>query len=229
MAENTGPSGGEDKFGFLVRKIGPMPVWAWGAIIVGVYYWYTHYGPGKTSANAANTSQDQNSVTETLNQTTGPGDGTGMVPVPPLTPTPPVTGNKPPEQTVGYSWTDTGQKWTANQLAKNLGITVGALRPSNRLGQKALNNPNAAIAKGAKFTYTSGKVVPAGGTARTSPNPSPSAHARHNHDARRYGTTMTQENVTIPDSLIEAQQAQSPSNQSEAGTIDVIPHRPLGM
>jgi hypothetical protein len=51
MAENGNGgngNGGHDSatFGFLTRKLGPLPVWAWGAIIVAAYYWYTHYGPG---------------------------------------------------------------------------------------------------------------------------------------------------------------------------------------
>lgn len=41
---------GGGSFGFLTRKVGPMPVWGWGLIVVGIYYWYTHYGPGAASA-----------------------------------------------------------------------------------------------------------------------------------------------------------------------------------
>lgn len=55
--------------------------------------------------------------------------------------------------TLHYSWTDTGQKWSANQLASKLGISVKALVPTNRLGQKALSDPNAPIARGAAFDY----------------------------------------------------------------------------
>jgi hypothetical protein len=31
---------------WLTRKVGPLPVWAYGLIAVGGWYWYTHYGPG---------------------------------------------------------------------------------------------------------------------------------------------------------------------------------------
>lgn len=78
MAEPPAPpsGGSEEKFGFLVRKIGPLPVWAWGVIAVGVYYWYTHYGPGARSAtpsaSAASGNGSGDNVTETLNTTTGP-------------------------------------------------------------------------------------------------------------------------------------------------------------
>ena len=48
----------------LTRKIGPLPIWAWGAIAVGAYYWWTHYGPG-----AKNQAQQQ------AGQGTGQGGG----------------------------------------------------------------------------------------------------------------------------------------------------------
>ena len=38
---------------WFTRKIGPLPAWGWGAVAVGVYYWYTHYGPGAKTAAAA--------------------------------------------------------------------------------------------------------------------------------------------------------------------------------
>jgi hypothetical protein len=41
------------RFGFLGRKLGPLPVWGWGLIAVGVYYWYSHYGPGASKSSAA--------------------------------------------------------------------------------------------------------------------------------------------------------------------------------
>lgn len=40
-------------FGFLTRKIGPVPIWVIAAGIVGAWYWYTHYGPGAAKAAAA--------------------------------------------------------------------------------------------------------------------------------------------------------------------------------
>ena len=41
------------RMGFLSRKLGPIPVWGWGLIGFGVYWWYTHYGPGAKPAAAA--------------------------------------------------------------------------------------------------------------------------------------------------------------------------------
>lgn len=47
------PRPSTDRFGFLTRKLGPAPIWIYAVIIVGVYYWYTHYGPGKSSKPGA--------------------------------------------------------------------------------------------------------------------------------------------------------------------------------
>jgi len=38
---------------WVTRKVGPLPVWAYGVIAVGAYYWYTHYGPGASKTAAA--------------------------------------------------------------------------------------------------------------------------------------------------------------------------------
>lgn len=53
MADPPAKPESKSQFGFLTRKIGPLPVWAWGAIAVGAYYWYTHYGPGAAKTAAA--------------------------------------------------------------------------------------------------------------------------------------------------------------------------------
>jgi hypothetical protein len=49
----------DDTFGFLTHKVGPLPVWAWSAGAVGVYYWYTHYGPGAAKTASSNAAQEQ--------------------------------------------------------------------------------------------------------------------------------------------------------------------------
>lgn len=53
MADSNGDSTGSGPFGFLTHKIGPFPVWLYAAAAIGVYYWYTHYGPGASSASSA--------------------------------------------------------------------------------------------------------------------------------------------------------------------------------
>lgn len=56
MADAPAPDAGASKaggsaFGFLGRKLGPLPVWAYALIILAAYYWYTHYGPGASSSS----------------------------------------------------------------------------------------------------------------------------------------------------------------------------------
>ena len=111
MADDPTPraTSGE-QFGFLVRKIGPLPVWAWGVIAVGIYYWYTHYGPGASSAASSAAppggSGNTDAVTETLNTSTGPttssGSSSGTVnPVPVTVPPPkPAVPDNPPVRQV---------------------------------------------------------------------------------------------------------------------------------
>ena len=69
MAEPEAPAQGDNSFGFLTRKIGPLPVWAWAAIAVAGYYWYTHYGPGaKQGKNAGQVVQVERDQFETQPQ-----------------------------------------------------------------------------------------------------------------------------------------------------------------
>lgn len=50
MADTPAPAGKTSSFGFLGRKIGPVPIWLIGVAAVGAYYWYRHYGPGAKAA-----------------------------------------------------------------------------------------------------------------------------------------------------------------------------------
>ena len=104
MADTPEPSSSSgDTFGFLTKKVGPLPVWAWGVIAVGIYYWYTHYGPGASSAKTPSTGNGTgDAVTETVNTVTGPTSDTGSssdtVNPPPVV-TPPPVDNPPPVDT----------------------------------------------------------------------------------------------------------------------------------
>lgn len=62
-------------------------------------------------------------------------------------------GGKKGKNPNAHSWTDTGQSWTAAQLARYLGVPLSALRASDASGAKGLVNPNAPLAKGASFTF----------------------------------------------------------------------------
>jgi hypothetical protein len=70
-------------------------------------------------------------------------------PVTPVSPAPPKTTTSQNE----YSWTDTGQKESLTALAKALGVSVSALKPTNASAKKAASQPTRDIPKGAKFTY----------------------------------------------------------------------------
>lgn len=50
------PPAKKSTFGFLAKKIGPVPVWVIIAAAVAIWYWYFHYGPGAKAkaATAAN-------------------------------------------------------------------------------------------------------------------------------------------------------------------------------
>lgn len=75
MADAPEPSGGGEKtgtFGFLTRKLGPFPVWVWGLIGFGVYYWYTHFGPGKPAASATTAPKAQRPRVVIINRVVRP-------------------------------------------------------------------------------------------------------------------------------------------------------------
>ncbi len=68
-----------------------------------------------------------------------------------------------------HSWTDTGQSWSAEQLARALGIPLSALRASDAAGAKGLVNPNAPLPKGASYTYLQTPTQAAAGKKPRSP------------------------------------------------------------
>jgi len=55
---STSESGGST-FGFLGHKIaGKVPVWVVAVAAIGGYYWYTRYGPGKSTSSTATSQTD---------------------------------------------------------------------------------------------------------------------------------------------------------------------------
>lgn len=64
------PSG--SAFGFLGHKLfGKVPVWVVAVAAIGGYYWYTRYGPGKSSSSAAAQQTDPAGNTGTIDPSTG--------------------------------------------------------------------------------------------------------------------------------------------------------------
>jgi hypothetical protein len=130
MADAPDPGAGAAKadggpFGFLGRKIGPLPVWAYALILLGLYYWYTHYGPGASSSSAA-----QQAGTSPIIIVGGGGGGADedhggkpKVPGAPPPPPPPGGGGGWKSITVPSAWNG----WNLDRIAKYLHWTPETL------------------------------------------------------------------------------------------------------
>lgn len=160
MSESAPESGGHSGNVFL-RKLGPLPMWTWMAIILllGLMF-YVVKGQNAKSASATAggtpTSQaaggvDSSLVPQFVNQVYGASSPPPAPSLPNQNSTTTIAG-----PTNHLSWTDTGQKWNANTLAKQLGIGITGLVPSNSAAKKALADPTKPMPKGAKFTYVKG-------------------------------------------------------------------------
>lgn len=145
----------------LTRKTGPLANWIWMAIVLGLalaYELYKSYQTAKTTTNqssaegstSANPSQQQPGVVvqDFSTQVNQPTPATA--PASPTTATTTTRSSSAP----AYSWTNTGQKWSAEQLAKELGIPLNELQGTNQQAINAIKNPKATMRKGAKFTYS---------------------------------------------------------------------------
>jgi hypothetical protein len=156
MSESAPESSGRGNV--FTRKMGPLPLWAWLGIATLVAVAYYAYAKNKAANSTASQSTagtggsagttDQSLVPQFVNQTY-------VNSSPPVAPAP-NGGKTVSTSTKEYSWTDTGQKWSATELAKKLGISLDDLKATNALGAKALKDPNKPIAKGAHFTYDKG-------------------------------------------------------------------------
>jgi hypothetical protein len=45
-APASGSKSSSGTFGFLTKRIGPVPIWVIIIALAGLWYWYYHYGPG---------------------------------------------------------------------------------------------------------------------------------------------------------------------------------------
>ena len=153
MADVQGPGPDQSSDNVFTRKIGPLPMWGWMAIALLLALFYYLYKKNSSSGGGASASTvntpggvDSSLVPQFVNQNYA-------APEPPEAPqmTTPVPTKT---QTVNaFSWTDTGQKWSLNELAKHLGISPKALKPSNEAAVDAVQSPNKKMEKGAHFTY----------------------------------------------------------------------------
>lgn len=94
--EKPASSGGT--FGFLTKKLGPVPVWLWALLAFGIYYWYTHFGPGASPAKAAPGGGSGLRVIEVKGPagSRGPAGPSGPPGVQPRKPVRPVGKGRPP-------------------------------------------------------------------------------------------------------------------------------------
>lgn len=148
-ATAAGTGGSRGKFGFLTKKIGPVPVWLIGAVLVGGIYWYEKYGPGASSTStAAATPADQEpaeDLTITIDETGtgspgGSGGGGEPQPGPKPKPKPKPKKRKPPVKGTGHrgttryvtvtvvKWTPTNTPWnsTLSGIAGHYHVPGGA-------------------------------------------------------------------------------------------------------
>jgi hypothetical protein len=151
----AGGGGGGGAGGFLKRKLGPFPMWAWlviGAALIGMYVIYKRNQASQAAATStAATSTDASQIPQFVNQTyttvTPP-----AAPTPAAGPPPPVVTNPggpmtPPPKSRPTQITATGaDTGDINQIAKQYGLTETQLIAANpglrrlkvRVGKKSV-------------------------------------------------------------------------------------------
>ena len=163
----------------FTRKLGPMPLWAWlliGLGLAGAYYLYNKNKSSQTAAASTNNTPggvDSSLVPQFVNQTYVENE---PPPAPQVTAPiirTPDPSPKPKPETLTRTWTAIGPDSTMAQVAARLGLfekgkstpNPAALTPQNAVAKNFMKNVypknhNAKIPKGATFTYTEGTVTP---------------------------------------------------------------------
>ena len=176
--------GGGGKFGLFTEKIGPLPMWAWVAIIAAALIGWRLYSAKKNAASTAGagTAADgtsANDVPQFVNQTyvttTPPVQGPPPVQSGPIESFGPVPPKQPGPQQLTRTWTaPVGSVSDLAQIAQRLTGTTdpGLLHPVNKTAQNFIAGPykknrNAKVPKGAQFSYSEGTVTPKGGAVPT--------------------------------------------------------------
>jgi hypothetical protein len=175
MADTTAPAKpSSGKFGFLTRKLGPQPTWAWMAEALGLALAYALYKQRKASAATSSTSTSgttaassngavpADQIPDVIIQgpfTTGPTTPTTTATTPPTSTTPPVQTTAPPPATRPTSITASGKDpGDINQIAKMYGLTEAQLIAAN----PALKTMKVTVNGKTVKLYGSGQPVPAG-------------------------------------------------------------------
>ena len=185
-APERAPSGGRSKFGLFTEKIGPLPMWAWVAIIAAALIGWRVYSGRKNSASASDTTSadgtNADQVPQFVNQTyvtptapvqgtpgppgpQGPA-GTAGAPGPAGTPGKPGRpGGAPGPQQLTRTWESLGGSTYAQVAQRLLGNTdVANLHPADNRTRKWVDtvyrkNHHAKMPRGLHFTYTEGTVT----------------------------------------------------------------------
>jgi hypothetical protein len=166
--------GGGGFMSTFTNKIGPLPMWAWVAIIaviLVVWRWHSAQSAAGTSP-AADTSTAADQVPQFVNQTyvtTQP----PVVQQPPAVHGPiesfgPVPRPQPKPEQLTRTWTaPTGGVSTLAQIAQRLTGTAdpSRLTPANPVAVSFIKGPfaknkNAKVPRGATFTYNEGTITP---------------------------------------------------------------------
>lgn len=136
---------------FLTKRVGPLPIWGWAAILlllaVGYYMWHKNQN---SSAPTSTTSDSQ--IPQFVNQVytnPSPPDNDTL-------PKPPSPKPKDKDKT----WTASATASTLAEIGKRLGVSDPAknLQPMNTIARNFMEkvypkNHNAKVPKGATFSY----------------------------------------------------------------------------
>jgi hypothetical protein len=157
----------------FTQRIGPLPMWAWVAVIGGALIAWRLYSSHKSAAATAQTDtssvpadQVPQFVNQTYVQTTAP---TSQSPGPQGPQGPPGTpGPAPKPSQLTRTWESLGGSTYAEVAQRLLGNTdVANLHPADAKTAKWVENVyeknrNAKMPKGLRFTYTEGTVTAKG-------------------------------------------------------------------
>lgn len=168
MPESRAPRGGGDSGGakgIFTNRIGPLPMWAWLLIIVGIiiaWSWYQNRKAASSSStgdNSTSASDVPQFVNQTFVSTTAPTQG----PPGPTGKTGKTGGTG--KSNLTRTWESLGGSTYPEVAQRLLGnADVADLHPADKRTQTWVEktyakNHNAKMPKGLKFTYTEGDVT----------------------------------------------------------------------
>lgn len=157
-SERTGGGGS-----FLTRKVGPLPMWGWGAIVLLLAVFYAMYSKKKSAAASASTSNsstvdspggvDSSLVPQFVNQVYTQG-------TPPAAPNVTVNNTVPPPSSPGGTSTPPTATQKVNQYPAPQGLTTSKVSSTSlKASWNNITSPMPAPASYTVAVYQGGKVV----------------------------------------------------------------------